>query len=112
VAAQRGGDRRIVPTSLELQVQSPSGLHARPAAVFVRAACSFESDIRVANLTTGSNGSALGDLQGLARRALEATSAGEARSLAEGVIRTARGARLDAAGDPVTGAVSGPAPRA
>lgn len=41
-------------TSLDLDVRNPSGLHARPAAVFVRAACTFQSDIRVANLTTGS----------------------------------------------------------
>jgi phosphotransferase system HPr (HPr) family protein len=41
--------------SVELQVHNPSGLHARPAAVFVRAACTFKSDIRVANLTTGSD---------------------------------------------------------
>ena len=41
-------------TSLELNVRNPSGLHARPAAVFVRAACGFRSDIRVANVTTGS----------------------------------------------------------
>lgn len=40
-------------TSLELDVRNPSGLHARPAAVFVRAACEFQSDIRVANVTTG-----------------------------------------------------------
>jgi len=43
-----------VATSLELQVENPSGLHARPAAAFVRTACTFQSDIRVANLTTGS----------------------------------------------------------
>ena len=41
-------------TSLELNVRNPSGLHARPAAVFVRAACTFQSDIRVVNVTTGS----------------------------------------------------------
>lgn len=41
-------------TSLELNVRNPSGLHARPAAVFVRAACTFQSDIKVANVTTGS----------------------------------------------------------
>lgn len=40
--------------SLELNVRNPSGLHARPAAVFVRAACTFQSEIRVANVTTGS----------------------------------------------------------
>jgi phosphotransferase system HPr (HPr) family protein len=41
-------------TSFELNVRNPSGLHARPAAVFVRAACAFQSEIRVANVTTGS----------------------------------------------------------
>lgn len=41
-------------TSLELDVRNPSGLHARPAAVFVRAACTFQSEIQVENLTTGS----------------------------------------------------------
>ncbi len=41
-------------TELELDVRNPSGLHARPAAVFVRAAAGFASDVRVANLTTGS----------------------------------------------------------
>lgn len=40
--------------SIEVQVHNPSGLHARPAATFVRAAAGFRSDIRVANLTTGS----------------------------------------------------------
>jgi phosphotransferase system HPr (HPr) family protein len=43
-----------VATSLELDVRNPSGLHARPAAVFVRAACTFQSEIQVENLTTGS----------------------------------------------------------
>jgi phosphotransferase system HPr (HPr) family protein len=41
-------------TTFELEVANPSGLHARPAAVFVKAASDFRSDIRVANLTTGS----------------------------------------------------------
>ena len=39
-------------TTLELHVRNPSGLHARPAATFVRAACSFRSDIQIENLTT------------------------------------------------------------
>jgi phosphotransferase system HPr (HPr) family protein len=38
----------------ELDVRNPSGLHARPAAVFVKAAAGFGSEIRVANLTTES----------------------------------------------------------
>ena len=41
-------------TSIELDIRNPSGLHARPAAVFVKAAAAFHSDIRIANVTTGS----------------------------------------------------------
>ncbi len=40
-------------TTLELDIRNPSGLHARPAAVFVKTAAGFRSDVRVANLTTG-----------------------------------------------------------
>jgi phosphotransferase system HPr (HPr) family protein len=32
-------------------VRNPSGLHARPAALFVKAAAKFACDVRVANLT-------------------------------------------------------------
>lgn len=41
-------------TAIEVEVRNPSGLHARPAAVFVRAASGFTADVRVANVTTGS----------------------------------------------------------
>ncbi len=41
-------------TEIELDIHNPTGLHARPAATFVRAAAGFRSDVRVANLTTGS----------------------------------------------------------
>jgi phosphotransferase system HPr (HPr) family protein len=41
-------------TAIEVDVRNPSGLHARPAAVFVRAASAFRADVRVANVTTGS----------------------------------------------------------
>jgi phosphotransferase system HPr (HPr) family protein len=34
-----------------LEVRNPSGLHARPAANFVKAANRFTCDIRIANLT-------------------------------------------------------------
>ena len=34
-----------------LDVRNPSGLHARPAALFVRAAAAFSADVRVVNLT-------------------------------------------------------------
>jgi phosphotransferase system HPr (HPr) family protein len=35
----------------EVEVRNPSGLHARPAATFVRAAAGFGSDVTVTNLT-------------------------------------------------------------
>ncbi len=35
----------------EIEVRNPSGLHARPAAAFVRAAGAFRADVRVTNLT-------------------------------------------------------------
>lgn len=35
----------------EIELRNPSGLHARPAAAFVRAAGAFSSDVRVTNLT-------------------------------------------------------------
>jgi phosphotransferase system HPr (HPr) family protein len=38
---------------LRLQVRNTSGLHARPAALFVRTAGGFASDISVRNVTRG-----------------------------------------------------------
>ncbi len=35
----------------ELEVRNPSGLHARPAAAFVRASYAFAADVTVTNLT-------------------------------------------------------------
>ena len=40
-------------TSARLSVANPSGLHARPAALFVRTAGRFRSRVTVANATTG-----------------------------------------------------------
>jgi PTS hybrid protein len=40
--------------AIEIDVRNPSGLHARPAAVFVKAAAAVAADVRVANVTTGS----------------------------------------------------------
>ena len=34
----------------EVELRNPSGLHARPAATFVRAAGAFTSDVRITNL--------------------------------------------------------------
>ena len=42
----------------EVEVRNPSGLHARPAATFVRAAGGFASDVRVTNLTRDTSKSA------------------------------------------------------
>lgn len=36
---------------LTLQVRNPSGLHARPAAAFVKAAAVFLADVRLTNLS-------------------------------------------------------------
>jgi phosphotransferase system HPr (HPr) family protein len=68
----------------EVEVRNPSGLHARPAAAFVKAAGGFGADVRVANLSrdpgrTASAKSVLG-VMGLAvsrghRIALEAEGA-------------------------------------
>jgi phosphotransferase system HPr (HPr) family protein len=41
-----------------VELRNPSGLHARPAATFVKAATSFKSYIRVVNLTRDSEKSA------------------------------------------------------
>ena len=40
--------------TVEVEVRNPSGLHARPAAVFVRAAGAHKADVRIKNLTTDS----------------------------------------------------------
>jgi len=42
----------------EVEVRNPSGLHARPAATFVRSASSFASDVTVTNLTRDGSRSA------------------------------------------------------
>ncbi len=39
--------------SIELEVRTQGGLHARPAAAFVRAATGFRSAIRLENVTLG-----------------------------------------------------------
>jgi phosphotransferase system HPr (HPr) family protein len=38
----------------EVEVRNPSGLHARPAATFVKAAAGFRSQISIQNITRGS----------------------------------------------------------
>jgi phosphotransferase system HPr (HPr) family protein len=36
---------------IEVEVHNPSGLHARPAATFVRAAAGFAAEVAITNLT-------------------------------------------------------------
>lgn len=42
-------------TTIDLDVRNLSGLHARPAAVFVRAANTFRADIKIENLSAGTS---------------------------------------------------------
>ena len=42
----------------EVEVRNPSGLHARPAATFVRTAGGFVAEVRVTNLTRDADTSA------------------------------------------------------
>src|SRR5437868_12855285 len=53
---QRRRFQAMAETTVELR--NPSGLHARPAATFVKAATGFKSDIRVTNLTRNAEKSA------------------------------------------------------
>jgi phosphotransferase system HPr (HPr) family protein len=39
--------------SIDIEIRNPSGLHARPAAVFVKAAAGFRSTVTVENLDRG-----------------------------------------------------------
>jgi phosphotransferase system HPr (HPr) family protein len=39
--------------TVDVEIRNPSGLHARPAALFVRAAAAFKSTVTVQNLTSG-----------------------------------------------------------
>ncbi len=47
------GEKETIPSMAEatVEVRNPSGLHARPAATFVKAAARFACDVRVTNLT-------------------------------------------------------------
>ena len=39
--------------AVELEVRNPSGLHARPASIFVKTAAGFRSRVQIQNLTRG-----------------------------------------------------------
>ncbi|MCA1569859.1 MAG: HPr family phosphocarrier protein [Chloroflexi bacterium] len=92
----------------EVEVRNPSGLHARPAAFFVRASAAFTSEVLVANLTrdatrTASAKSVLG-VMGLAvsrgdriRIAAEGTDADEAVARLSELVRSGLGEAIDGA---------------
>jgi phosphotransferase system HPr (HPr) family protein len=50
---RRGGSEESAVKSIEVEVRSESGLHARPAAAFVRTAAPFASTVRLENVTLG-----------------------------------------------------------
>lgn len=92
----------------EVEVRNPSGLHARPAATFVRASARFAAEVLVANLTrdasrTASAKSVLG-VMGLAvargdriRIAAEGTDADEAVERLAELVRSGLGEAIDGA---------------
>jgi phosphotransferase system HPr (HPr) family protein len=100
-------------TSLELHVRNPSGLHARPAAMFVRAACAFQSDIRVANLTTSSPAVTAKSILGVLGlgvqqgHTIRLVMEGEDETLASEALRTLVEGGL---GEPIDGASGAPLP--
>lgn len=53
IAGRDQGEGEGTVQTIELEVRNPSGLHARPAATFVRAAAASGSQITVENLSRG-----------------------------------------------------------
>jgi len=50
-----GAERGETDASFEAVVTNPSGLHARPAATFVKTASRYDADVRIVDLDTGSD---------------------------------------------------------
>jgi phosphotransferase system HPr (HPr) family protein len=92
-----------------VEVRNPSGLHARPAALFVKAAGEFVSDVRIANLSRDATKDAaarsllavlaLGVSHGHAVRiSAEGEDADDAIATLRGLIESGLGEPLEAAG--------------
>jgi phosphotransferase system HPr (HPr) family protein len=81
--------------SVELEIRNPSGLHARPAAMFVRTAGAHRATIRVRNLTRGDKESDAKSLLGVLGlgvsrgHRIEVTADGEGEDAAIEALRTA-----------------------
>ena len=58
-------------TSVEVEVRNELGLHARPAAAFVRAAIGFSSVVRLENVTLGTRAANAKSLVGVLGSAVE-----------------------------------------
>ncbi|MGH2381961.1 MAG: HPr family phosphocarrier protein [Candidatus Limnocylindria bacterium] len=92
----------------EVEVRNPSGLHARPAATFVRASAGFTSEVTITNLTRDATRSAsaksvLG-VMGLAvsaghriRIVAEGSDADEAVAHLTGLVSSGLGEAIDGA---------------
>ncbi|MEO8208116.1 MAG: HPr family phosphocarrier protein [Chloroflexota bacterium] len=88
-------------TDIELTVTNPAGLHARPAATFVRAAAGFASGIQITNLTTGSGPASAKSLIGVLsigalightiRLTCDGTDAAEAADVLGGLVSSGLG---------------------
>jgi len=59
------------PVAVELEITNPHGLHARPAARFVRTASGFDARVSVRNLTTGAGPASGRSLSGVATLGIE-----------------------------------------
>lgn len=81
----------------EVEVRNPSGLHARPAATFVKAAGGFAADVRVANLSRDS------EREASAKSVIGVLGLGISRG--HRIRLTASGADADAAVDALVGLV-------
>lgn len=91
---------------VEIDVRNPSGLHARPAATFVRAAGGFAADVTVTNLardeTRSASAKSVLGVMGLAvarghriRIAAEGTDADEAVARLAELVASGLGEELD-----------------
>lgn len=54
-APENAGPEATDAVSFEAEITNPSGLHARPAATFVKAASRHDADVRIADLDAGSD---------------------------------------------------------
>ncbi|MEO8570921.1 MAG: HPr family phosphocarrier protein [Chloroflexota bacterium] len=96
--------------SVELEIRNPSGLHARPAAMFVRTAGAQQAAILVRNVSLGSaevNGKSLLAVMGLGvshGQCIAVTADGEDE---EAAIEAIRGAVDGGLGETVEGTAGG-----